>query len=431
MSDADAIEAPSRQVKRRKRHFHRPALYAKQEAAIFDPRRYSIIEASTKSGKTAGCIVWLIEEGLKNGQRGRNFWWVAPVSSQANIAFRRAMRALPQGTYFANITEKTITISSGAMLCFKSADHPDSLYGDDVYAAVIDEASRMKEEAWYAVRSTLTATKGPVRIIGNVKGRRNWFYKIARRAEAGDPRMGYHKIVAQDAVDAGVLDAEEIRDARDDMPEAVWRELYLAEASDDEGNPFGLEHIAKAMRDGLSTLQPKWWGWDLAKKRDWTVGIALDKNGHVCRFERFQKTPWPQTLERILALTGKTACLIDSTGVGDPIVDGLVAHKKGGPNFVGYQFTSPSKQRLMEGLAVAIQSRDIAYPKGSVIKDELDVFEYEFTRLGVRYTAPPGFHDDCVCALGLAVMCRGSADPYAYDVTQRWVRGEPDEEDGK
>jgi hypothetical protein len=32
------------------------------------------------------------------------------------------------------------------------------LYGEDVYGAVIDEASRMKEDAWIAVQSTLTAT---------------------------------------------------------------------------------------------------------------------------------------------------------------------------------------------------------------------------------------------------------------------------------
>ena len=37
---------------------------------------------------------------------------------------------------------------------------PDSLYGEDVYGAVIDEASRMKEDAWVAIQSTLTATRG-------------------------------------------------------------------------------------------------------------------------------------------------------------------------------------------------------------------------------------------------------------------------------
>jgi hypothetical protein len=31
----------------------------------------------------------------------------------------------------------------------------------------------MKEDAWTAIQSTLTATRGPVRIIGNVKGKKN------------------------------------------------------------------------------------------------------------------------------------------------------------------------------------------------------------------------------------------------------------------
>jgi hypothetical protein len=42
----------------------------------------------------------------------------------------------------------------------KSGEKPDGLYGEDVFAAVIDEASRMREEAWHALRSTLTATRG-------------------------------------------------------------------------------------------------------------------------------------------------------------------------------------------------------------------------------------------------------------------------------
>jgi hypothetical protein len=59
---------------------------------------------------------------------------------------------------------------------------------------------------------------------------------------------------------------------------------------------------------------------------------------------------------------------------------------------------------LMEGLALAIHERKVRFPQGP-ISIELDNFEYEFTRLGVRYSAPPGMHDDCVCALALAWAC--------------------------
>ncbi|WP_177236910.1 hypothetical protein [Bradyrhizobium sp. Rc3b] len=73
------------------------------------------------------------------------------------------------------------------VLRFKSAEKPDNLYREDVWACVMDEASRMREEAFHAVRSTLTATRGPIHIIGNVKGRKNWFYIGCRKAEAKEP----------------------------------------------------------------------------------------------------------------------------------------------------------------------------------------------------------------------------------------------------
>jgi hypothetical protein len=58
---------------------------------------------------------------------------------------------------------------------------------------------------------------------------------------------------------------------------------------------------------------------------------------------------------------------------------------------------------MMEGLALAIAAGEVRYPDG-VIRNELDEFEYEYTRTGVKYSAPSGLHDDCVCALALAVM---------------------------
>jgi hypothetical protein len=402
-----------------KLNYKRPALYPKQLAAIFDEKRYSIIEASTKSGKTSGCVVWLGEQAFA-GSTGQNFWWVAPVSTQADIAFRRAVRSLPRNLITVNLTLKTITLVNGSVIWFKSGDHPDSLYGDDVHAVVLDEASRLKEESWHAVRSTLTATRGRLRIIGNVKGRKNWFYQLARKAEMGDEAMAYHRLVAADAIDAGVLREEEVEDARRLLPEHVFKELYLAEPSDDGGNPFGLAAISRCIRP-LSGNKPVAWGWDLAKSVDYTVGIALDVEGTVCAFERFQM-PWLDTLARIKRRTGSLiTAFIDSTGVGDPIVEAL---QKESSNYEGYKFTSPSKQMLMEGLAVAIQSREIGYPDGIIVK-ELEVFEYEYTRLGCRYTAPEGYHDDCVCALALAQMAR--VRPLStYDTSYDWV-GTPEE----
>ena len=200
--------------------YDRPWLYPKQEAAIFSKARIALIEASTKSGKTVGCMVWISEEAFK-GKQGQNFWWVAPVFGQAKIAYRRLKRALPPELFQHNDSDLTLTFVNGATIWFKSAEKPDNLYGEDVYAMVLDEASRMREESWWALRTTISATRGPVRIIGNVKGKKNWFFRMARKAEAGEPGRSYAKIIAKDAVDAGILHADEVIEAKRDLPESV------------------------------------------------------------------------------------------------------------------------------------------------------------------------------------------------------------------
>jgi hypothetical protein len=377
--------------------YKRPPLTPYQRDFIDCAARYTVVEASTKVGKTVGCIVWLAEQAFA-GRAGRNYWWVAPVYPQAAIAFRRLKRALPPELYEPNESELRITLPNQTTIWFKSAEKPDNLYGEDVWAAVVDEATRCREEAWHAIRTTLTATRGPLKIIGNVKGRRNWAWDLARLAESATlPDTAYFRITAWDAVGAGILRREEVEDAKRVLPAHVFRQDYEAIAADDGGNPFGLTAI-EACLEPLSQADPAVWGWDLAKSQDWTVGIALDRQGRACRLERWQ-APWRSTKADVVQLARQVPALVDSTGVGDPILEDMQAM---GMMATGFKFTGPSKQQLMEGLAASIHQRDVRFPDG-VLRQELGAFEYEYRPTGVRYSAPEGHHDDCVCALALAV----------------------------
>ena len=374
--------------------YTRPFIYNYQRAILDSDARFTVTEASTKVGKTASHIIWLFEQALTL-KENQSVWWVAPVYSQAEIAFNR-MRAQvsDKGFFKANETKLKLTLPTGAHIQFKSAEKPDNLYGDDVYAAVFDEFTRAREESWYALRSTLTATNGWCKFIGNVKGKKNWGYRMAQRAKAGEPNFEHFKITAYDAAAEGLLTLDEIEQAKRDLPEAVFKELYLAEAAEDGSNPFGLGYINQCTYP-ISTLPAVCFGVDLAKSSDWTVIIGLDKNGAVCHVDRFQKD-WRQTTRTILDLP-MAQIAIDSTGVGDPIGEDIARIR----DVELFKFTSNSKQQIMEGLALAIQQRLVQFPEGH-IKDELEQFEFEFTRTGVKYSAPAGLHDDCVCSLALA-----------------------------
>ncbi len=340
---------------------------------------------------------------------------------------------LPVAYRKPNQSKLTLKLVNGTTIWFKSADRPEDLFGEDVYAVVLDEASRMRPEAWEAVTTTLTFTQGPVRIIGNVRGTKNWFYKLARIAEAGlDPEMAYHRITAKDAAAAGVLDPAEIERQRIRYAnlgrEGVFKQLFEAEAHDDSDNPFGLKAIeacvikgetmqmrstGEAAWDNPADLYPRYAGVDLAGRgannlnapnateteRDFTAIVLLDREGTVTHLSRF-RADHSATQQRILQTISGTMALVDSTGAGDQQVEAM--QKRVGPRVEGYIFGQRSRQDLLEGLALAIAERRIRFPDGP-LRDELDAFEFSYTRTGERWEVAPGTHDDLAFALALAV----------------------------
>jgi len=374
-------------------------LYPMQHDAVFPVcgARWVCVEASTKSGKSHAGLQRLIMEALELGDEGRNFWWVSPTFQQAKEMFGRCQRSLPQGMVRRqNTTELTLELLNGALLRFLSGERSDSLFGSDVFFCCIDESSRVPESTYFAARSVLTSTRGKGLFIGNVKGRKNWFYNICRKAEAGEEGWHYARISAYDAI-GHVLDADEIEDARRNLPEHIFAELYLAEPSESQANPFGAEAVERCIGE-MSEAPPVVFGIDVARSRDWTVVCGLDADGRVSYFDRFQ-SDWSATIRRIADGVGHGEAYLDSTGVGDVVWDALTKHCA---RVERYTFTGPSKQKLMEALAVAIQSGEVSYPRG-VLSQELADFEYIYTSTGPRYSAPSGLFDDSVMALALAV----------------------------
>lgn len=393
-------------------NYTRPPLFPYQTSILDSLARFTVTIASTKVGKTASHIVWLFERALEC-RANQSVWWIAPTFSQAKIAFdRMKVQISDRNFYTANETNLIITLVTGAKIHFKTAEKPDNLYGDDVYAFVFDEFTRAREAAWFALRSTITSTGGKGKFIGNAKSKKNWGYKLAMKAKSGqDKDYEYFKITAYDAAECGMMTKdgrpfiEEIEAAKRDLPESVFNELYLAEASEDGSNPFGLKYIAAVCYPTLSSQPSICYGIDVANKYDSTSIIGLDKLATMSHYHNFTRTGWPHVISTIKSLPRKPIAQ-DSTGVGDVV---LAEVQQANDQVEGYIFTSQSKQRLMEGLAVGIQGRKLLIADdGDVIngtgklRHQLEQFEIVYTRTGVQYSAPEGEHDDDVCALALA-----------------------------
>jgi phage FluMu gp28-like protein len=358
-----------------------------QKQVIDCDSRFIVMMAGRRFGKSLISQTISIETAVNK----KRVAYITPTYQLGKIFFKEIVDLLPLEIYSKNESDLVITFITGGSIRFFTGERLDNLRGLKFHLAVIDEASFIPnlEDGWLnSIRPTLTDYKGKAIFLSTPKGK-NYFFSLFSKAE---PDWQSFKFTTYDNP---YIDPNEIDDARKQLPEVVFEQEYMANPAENAANPFGTQFIRNCIHP-VSTMPVVAFGIDLAKSVDWTVIIGLDENGNVAYFDRFQMD-WHNTKQNIIRLP-KCPILVDSTGVGDPILEDL---QREGVMIQGLKFTSTSKQQLMEGLQAAIHQGKIGYPDG-IITQELEVFEYQYGATGVKYSAPSGYHDDAVISLALA-----------------------------
>jgi len=362
-----------------------PTPHVNQKKILDAERRFVVVMCGRRFGKSELSQILIIKEALNGGQVA----YITPTYGLAQVFFERLTKVLP---FKSNISKLKIYCPNEGSIEFFTGERLDNLRGRKFHLVIVDEAAFIPdlEDGWNnSIRPTLTDYEGKAVFLSTPRGK-NFFYSLFMKQGENDWQSFKFS-----TYDNPHINPREIDEARIQLPEVVFEQEYMANPSENSANPFGNAFIKRCVKP-ISAQPIVCYGIDLAKSVDFTVIIGLDKDGNVAYFDRF-KMDWHNTKETIKRLP-PAPIVVDSTGVGDPILEDLLRE---GVNIVGLKFTSQSKQQLMEGLASAIQQGRIGFPEG-VIVDELDVFEYQFTSHGVRYSAPSGFHDDTVMALALA-----------------------------
>jgi hypothetical protein len=368
-------------------------------------RRFNVLEIGRRWGKTKFEEFLIMEAAM----RGAKCAWFAPSYKYLAEPTRDFERALAPIIARHDRVEKRMEFATGGSLDFWTLEDPDAGRGRFYDLASVDEAGFVVDlrSIWHsAIRPTLADRKGRAIFAGTPKGTGD-FHRLFLEAE-GDTSGAW----AAFRIGSGAnpfLDREEVEAMRSSLPKAVADQELEGIPAEDGGNPFGLDSI-RACITPISSASPECWGVDLAKSQDWTVAIALDAEGRVCRLERWQ-APWNVTRERLARMIGDKPAQIDSTGVGDPIVEDL---RKVCRRVEGFKFTAQSKQQLMEGLQIAISTSEIRFPDGW-LRSELEAFGFRYSGRHVSYEATVG-HDDGVCALALAVLARRARRPLMVKV---------------
>lgn len=207
-----------------------------QKRVLQDPRRFRVIVAGRRWGKTQVCKIALIQAAA--GKKNQLVWYVAPTYQMArDILWEDLKLSIPaKWIKRMNETRMTIHLINGSRIMLKGADKPDSLRGVGISFLVMDEAQDVKEDTWEKVlRPTLATTGGRVIFIGTPKSF-NWLYDKFQEGQKGDTYKDEKGRTVVNAwkswqfptITSPFIPKKEIEQARRDMDEKSFRQEFEA-----------------------------------------------------------------------------------------------------------------------------------------------------------------------------------------------------------
>ena len=372
-----------------------------QERILASRARYRVVACGRRFGKTELGKLALLCRFLAGGR----CWWLAPTLQMADQVWRdlkRALAPLPE----ARVSEaaQRIDLPGGAWLAIRSTHHADHLRGAGLDFAVLDEAAFIEEGVWpEVVRPMLLERRGTALFLSSPNGR-NWFWQLLQLARDAEQRQwqAFHFT----SRDNPLVDSAELEAIRRTTPARVFREEYLAEFLQDSGQVFdGLRAAARAPAGAQPQAGRRYVaGVDWGRAHDYTAIVILDcEMRAVAALERFRQVGWTRQRGRLQALHARwnlARILAESNSMGEPNIEAL---QEAGLPVTGFQTTAPAKRALIEALALAIESGQLALLPDEALLNELANYRLQRRPDGsYRYGAPPGLHDDLVMALALA-----------------------------
>lgn len=344
------------------------------------------------------------------------FWWVGLSWRAASM--KRAWRLLKRacrGWCEIREADKEIVLPNGTQIWMRTAENADSLSGEGIRGVVFDEFTMASEDVWTEhLRPTLADQQGWALFIGVPKGK-NWGWRLWTKKGSG--------VAGWDAFQMPTsrnpfIPADEIASAKDDIPQRLYEQEFLAAIVDDEGAVF--RGVLGSVKHDFYEPTPRSqyvYGIDWGRQNDFTVITVIDSTtGEVAAFDRFNQIDYAIQKGRLLALTSRftpTMVLPEQNSMGVPLIEDLV---RMGLPVQPFVTTNASKALIIDALALAFERGEVRIPEAwagatpearpvssRVLLDELQAYEQTQLPGGMRrFGAPDGMHDDCVMSLALA-----------------------------
>ena len=303
---------------------------------------------------------------------------------------------------------------NGSKIFLRSADAPDSIVSKGYNLVIIDEAALINKDVWEKNILPIARRKNCKIILISTPRGKNWFYNLFLDGkDSSKPRYFSIQQPWWKRPDYPPL----LIDLMKDLPQHIRDQEFNAMFLDGGGGVFkNLDKIflgdeINFQGDRQEWFHPEWktlsknqptvMGVDFAKSVDFTVISIMTYDRKLIYYARFNKSDYKVVLEKIKKLGiqfNYPEVIYDGTGVGSGLSDFMPSELNSFP----FIFTNQSKLDLVNKMIVATEYEKLLLPNIVTIKNEFEIFEFNYTKTGkIIYQAPDGKHDDCVYSMAL------------------------------
>lgn len=395
----------------------------------------AVIVWHRRSGKDKVCFNYMVREAMKTVG---SYYYFLPTYTQAkkviwdniDIDGFKMLDHIPEEIINRrNESELKVELINNSIIQLISADTFDqSSVGTNPLGVVFSEYSISNPKVWDFVRPILMVNKGWAIFNFTPRGV-NHAHKIAQIAKEND--KWFHELLTIE--DTGVLTVEDIENEKKEgmTQDLIDQEFYCKYI---EGASSVFRRIDEAVQreydpnDQLKQGRRYQIGVDLAKYQDFTVITVIDLHSfHIVKQLKFNKLDWNEQKELIVKEVkywNKGRTWIDSTGLGDPIVDDLKKQIFVEP----FKFNEISRTQLLQNLQVLLEQGRIKILNDQELIDELKSMQYELEGMKVKMRVPEGLHDDRIFSLALA--CWGLSERLPLNIIREAKRKKILKQDG-
>lgn len=382
--------------------------------------KYIVVDCGRQFGKSLLSENLLLKWSLET--KGSVGFWVSPIYSQAKKVYDELVKALkPTGLMVSNNrTELWIKLINDSIIHFKSGEKADNLRGYTLDYLVMDEAAFIRDEVWNEILRPATLVKGKrVVFISTPKGK-NYFYTLYNRGLSSE--YPEYLSLKYTSYDTPFITEDEINEAKNTLPDDIFKQEIMAEFIDDGGEVFRGYTNSQIINNWIepSPSEKYWAGIDLGRQNDFTVVTIINNFNQICYIYRERRNNWSNIVDNIVDILQKynAKALIEVNSIGDVIYEQI---KKRWSKVEPFTTTSNSKDDIINNLIVQINDHILLLPTKTLFEPldtELRVFTFEYSTKSrrIKYFAPPGFHDDCIMSLAMAVDSKSQLTPKKFVV---------------